>query len=156
MKSKWIAGILTTMLLLCGIAVAIPVREQVETGRAQTTHPMELWTERISEETNRRSITVRMDGSELSMEQPVILNETGAVFFPLSELKKAGNCYVGRFDDGRIVIEQGEDRLEILPDLQTVTKNGTTLELEESIRQIEDEWYLPVSLLEDGLDYTVE
>ena len=94
MKSKWIAGILTTMLLLCGIAVAIPVREQVETGRAQTTHPMELWTERISEETNRRSITVRMDGSELSMEQPVILNETGAVFFPLSELKKAGNWMV--------------------------------------------------------------
>ncbi len=156
MKSKWIAGILTTLLLLCGIAAAIPVREQVETGRAQTAHPMDLWTERISEETNRRSITVRMDGSELSMEQPVILNETGAVFFPLSELKKAGDCYVGRFDDGRIVIEQGEDRLEILPDLQTVTKNGTTLELEESIRQIEDEWYLPVSLLEDGLDYTVQ
>ena len=156
MKSKWVAGILTTLLLLCGIAAVIPVREQVETGRAQTAHPMDLWTERISEETNRRSITVRMDGRELSMEQPVILNETGAVFFPLSELKKAACCYIGHLEDGTIVIEQGDDRLELTPDDQTVTKNGTPLELEENIRQIEDEWYIPVSLLEDGLGYTVD
>lgn len=115
----------------------------------------EDWNPFIADSVNTKKLTIAVDNHTYdSKSTGLYMNEQLQIMVPVSILRDGFNCSVHLYDNNRLIIEKYEDRLEFWLKEETVYFNDLPLEAESVMTKIKGEYFVPMDIVADALQYT--
>lgn len=114
---------------------------------------MDLWGSTIAESINLKPIYLTIDGKPMDVEAgSVYMDDKLNLMLPVSMLTEHFNCSAKVYDGSTLKMEQGEKAISMNLGEHTMSMNGTYQELDTPMSEREGILYIPVQVLEKGLN----
>jgi len=123
--------------------------------KSEITVNSERWNKLIANELNINNVKLSVDGVAINNNnKKIYVDENLKMYIPVDIIGETFNCFCGIYKDKNVKIKKGENELDMKIDSNIYTWNGTSVEAQQSIIEIEDMYYYPVDILAECLHYT--
>lgn len=134
----------------CGLAES----KQIDTFRGANLQK-EIWNPMIAESVNEKEISVLVDSREItSRDTGLFMDDNLELMLPVSAVRDCFNCSVHLYEDQQLLIEKRNDEIVFVLDEPAISINKESREILSAMVCRDDEYYVPVDILAEALDFS--
>lgn len=111
------------------------------------------WKEIMAYSINSRGIKVIVDGKEVNNANEVVMSDQMYILFPSQLIKSTLNCSYNEYEDGRVLLQKGNTRIELMPDSDYISVDGNMVDLSDACMTARDNMYVRASVFSKGFGY---
>lgn len=149
--------IIMTILLLLAVVIKFTSttgkNEELDTFRGAQLQE-QVWNPLIAESVNEQMLSVLVDNKELTNQaNGIYMDENLNIMVPISSLRDSFNCSAHVYHDEKLMVEKRSDVLTFQLNESTLMVNDEEEELTSPMTYKEGEYYIPMKILADKLNF---
>lgn len=114
----------------------------------------EVWEGIIAASINSKPIELNIDGAKISLKNgKIFMDRSMILMMPLDVVTDAFDCAVNTYSDGSIIIERGNNRIDLTIGNSIIVSNGKEVELGTPPVRRGNLYYIPLSCIVDNFGY---
>lgn len=113
-----------------------------------------MWKKIMADSINAKGINLVVDGKKINTTvNTVIMSEQMDILLPSQLVTATLNCAYNEYQDGKVLLQKGNTRVETQPDLDYIIVDGNMVDMDNPCMVAKDTMYLRANILAKGFGY---
>lgn len=112
------------------------------------------WKKIMADNINSKGINLVVDGKKVNTPaNSIVMSEQMDILLPSQLINSTLNCAYNEYEDGRVLLQKGNTRVETQPDLDYIIVDGNMVDMDNPCMTAKDTMYLRANIFSRGFGY---